>query len=277
MKGLKENALKCLHNGGSPGFGYDVDEAQHIVVNPEEAKLVVMIYSMYLSGYSCRNIADTLNADGEHTKTGKPFTKNYVFRIIKNEKYTGVYVYNRAEGRGYDHKQNTYRSKPPEEIIRIDDGIPAIISKEIWQAAQDRRSSIMLRNTKTMYLLSGKIRCGECGSMMSGFIRKRSNAELFHAYTCKSLKSECNNLKEIDKDSLERYIIKLVRENCRIDERFDRVAQDSPEFRLMLQSHIHSVTVYRRFVLVRLYVDDDVSLFRHGRKEFRTPTQRCFK
>ena len=25
MKGMKENALQCLHNGGSPGLGYDAD------------------------------------------------------------------------------------------------------------------------------------------------------------------------------------------------------------------------------------------------------------
>lgn len=64
MKGMKENALQCLHNGGTPGLGYDVDETQHIVINEEEAKIVAMIYSMYLSGYSCKVIAETLNEDG---------------------------------------------------------------------------------------------------------------------------------------------------------------------------------------------------------------------
>ena len=32
MKGLRENAYKCLHNGGLPPLGYDVDpdnEAVH--------------------------------------------------------------------------------------------------------------------------------------------------------------------------------------------------------------------------------------------------------
>ena len=29
MKGMRENALQCLHNGGTPGLGYDVDETQH--------------------------------------------------------------------------------------------------------------------------------------------------------------------------------------------------------------------------------------------------------
>lgn len=136
MKGLKENALQCLHNGGSPGLGYDVDDTKHIVLNEEEAKIVVMIYSMYLSGYSCKDIAEQLNSEGYLTKAGNQFACCSIYEIIKNEKYTGVYIFNRAESKGYDHKRNSHKSKPPEEIIRIEGGIPAIISKEVWEAAQ---------------------------------------------------------------------------------------------------------------------------------------------
>ena len=53
--------------------------------------------------------------------------------------------------------------------------------------------------------------------------------------------------------------------------------QGSPPFRTALQTYIHSITVYKRFVLIRLFVGDEVKLFRRGRKAFRTPTQRAFK
>ena len=53
--------------------------------------------------------------------------------------------------------------------------------------------------------------------------------------------------------------------------------QGSPPFRTALQTYIHSITVYKRFVLIRLFVGDEVMLFRRGRKAFRTPTQRAFK
>ena len=139
MKGLRENALQCLHNGGSPGLGYDVDDTQHIVLNEDEAKIVVRIYSLYLSGYSRNSIANALNAEGHKSKKGNPFTKETVYGILTNEKYTGVYIFNRAESKGYDHKRNTHRSKPPEEIIRIEGGIPAIISRDVWEAVQNKR------------------------------------------------------------------------------------------------------------------------------------------
>lgn len=279
MKGLKENALQCLHNGGSPGLGYNVDDTQHIVLNEEEAKVVIMIYGMYLSGYSCKNIAELLNQDGYITKAGNQFTKNSIYEIITNEKYTGVYIYNRTESKGFDHKRNSHRNKPPEEIIRVEGGIPAIISKEVWEAAQNKRrdKGRKLKNTRTVYLLSGKLFCGECGSALGGSIRYRNNAEPFYKYVCHTKKKDCSNPKEIDKVSLENYVISLVNEHCHVDEDFINILHDSPPFRCELQKYIHSIVVYKKTVFFKLYVGGDIKTFRHCRKDFRTPKQRCFR
>ena len=278
MKGMKENAYKALHNGGCPGLGYNVDETKHLVINEEEAKIVAMIFGMYIAGYSCKSIADTLNEDGYCTKAGNPFTKCAVITILRNEKYTGVYIYNKREAKSYDHKR-PYRDKPAEEIIRIEGGIPAIISRDIWEAAQNRRmnKSGRLVITKAMHLLSGKIRCGICGAAMQGTIRHRKGKEPFGNYVCRTKPAECDNFKEIDSDSLERCIIDLVHAHCNASEMLQNAPQGSPPFRTALQSCIHSITVYKQFVLIRLFVGDEVKLFRRGRKAFRTPTQRAFK
>lgn len=279
MKGMRENALQCLHNGGTPGLGYDVDETQHIVINEEEAKIVAMIYSMYLSGYSCKVIAETLNEEGYITKAGNPFQTASVYTILINEKYTGVYIFNRAESKGYDHKRNTHRSKPPEEIIRIEGGIPAIINKEVWEAAQNKRmrKSGKLKTSEPMYLLSGKIFCGVCGSKMYGSIRYRCSAEPYYKYACHTKKAFCSNPKEIEKASLENYVVSLIQKHCGLDEAFFEMPHDAPPFRYRLQDYIHSVTVCPKTVTVKIYVDGEVRTFRHGRKIFKTPKQRCFK
>ena len=279
MKSLKENARKCLHNGGSPGLGYDVDETQHIVLNKGEAKIVVMIFSMYLSGYSCKDIAKQLNEEGYLTKAGNPFTQYSIYTIIRNEKYTGVYIYNRAEAKGYDHKRNSHKSKPPEEIIRIEGGIPAIISKEVWETAQKKRmdKSRRLKNSKTIYLLSGKLFCGECGSKMYGSIRYRYSADPFYMYACHTKKINCSNPKEIDKNSLEEYVISLIRKHCGINDDFLDTPHNTAPFRYKLQDYIHSITVHKKTVTVKLYVEGEVRTFRHERKTFKTPAQKCFK
>ena len=53
--------------------------------------------------------------------------------------------------------------------------------------------------------------------------------------------------------------------------------QGSPPFRTALQTYIHSITVYKRRVDIRLFVNGEIRLFRRKRKAFRTPTQRAFK
>lgn len=279
MKGMKENALQCLHNGGTPGLGYDVDETQHIVINEEEAKVVAMIYSMYLSGYSCKVIAETLNEEGYITKAGNPFQIASIYTILINEKYTGVYIFNRAEAKGYDHKRNTHRSKPPEEIIRIEGGIPAIISKEVWEAVQKKRmrKSGKLKTSEPMYLLSGKIFCGVCGSKMYGSIRYRCSAESYYKYACHTKKAFCSNPKEIEKASIENYVVSLIQKHCGLDEAFLEMPHDAPPFRYRLQDYIHSVIVNKKTVTVKIIIEGEVMTFRHGRKAFKTPKQRCFK
>lgn len=276
MKGMKENALQCLHNGGSPGLGYDVDDTQHIVINEAEAKIVVMIYSMYLIGYSCKAIAKVLNEEGYTTKAGKAFKAASIYGILLNEKYTGVYIFNRAEAKGYDHKRNSHRSKPPEEIIRVEGGIHAIISKEVWEAVQEKRKtkSRKLKNAEKIYLLSSKVFCGVCDQQMNGSIRYRSNdAPPFNVYVCHTLKNSCSNAKEIDKMSLESYIISLVQKYCNVDNDFDNYSHNSLPFREYLQRYIHSIIVYKNRVIVKLVIDGRIKSFRKGRKMFKTPTQ----
>ena len=283
MKGMKENAYQCLHNGGSPGLGYDVDETQHIVLNEEEAKIVVMIYSLYLCGYSPKNIAEILNAEGYITKANNPFKACTIYGILQNEKYTGVYIFNRSEAKGYDHKRNSHRTKPPEEIIRVEGGIPAIISKEIWQSAQERmhQKNGCLKNRKMIYLLSGKIFCGECGKRLYGSQRLRKNHESFYTYACHTHKQDCANPKEIHKDSLEGYIIKLIQKHCLTSDEqqqeFENMERLTPRFRHLVQTYIWDVIVYKDKVVVHLLVNGKVKTYNHARAAFRTPTQRCFK
>ncbi len=41
-------------------LGYDKDENRMLVINEDEAKIVRLIFYMYLYGYTCQEIADTL-------------------------------------------------------------------------------------------------------------------------------------------------------------------------------------------------------------------------
>ncbi|MGN0612391.1 MAG: recombinase family protein [Porcipelethomonas sp.] len=213
MKGLKENAFNCKHTGGYAPLGYDIGEDKRLVINEHEAEAVRIIYDMYINGFGYHDIADYLNANGYRTKKGKPFgySSTAYFDILRNEKYTGTYVYNRAASKDYNHKRNNNRNKPDEEIIRIPGGCPAIITKETFQKAVQRRSNRIIgkkTSSKCFYLCSGIVFCGECGRKMTGNIRRNKNT--FTTYNCHSRKNECSNYKDIDRTKLEAVTLELL-------------------------------------------------------------------
>ena len=147
-KGKRENALKCRHVGGIPPLGYEVDaKSKKLVVNEREAQAVRMIFAMYNDGFSYTGILKELNSCGYQIKRDGKFGKNSPYEILKNEKCIGVYTYNKSAAKGIDGKYNRHSCKGDSEIIRIENGIPAIIDKAILGAGKDEMDAASFRRT----------------------------------------------------------------------------------------------------------------------------------
>lgn len=216
MKGMKENALQGKHTGGLPPLGYDVDPVtKQLVINPEEAEAVRLIYYMYAIGEGYGSIVRELNARGYKTKCGDDFKKNSLLWILRNKKYNGIYTYNKSSAKAPDGTRNSHKHKPEEEIISIPGGCPKIIDDETFQAVQRRHSGPNnlaggRNKAKHNYLLSGKVRCKECGKSMYGTARYDGrNKNLHITYSCPSKSYSCSN-KDINRDYLERYVVELM-------------------------------------------------------------------
>ena len=142
MKGLKENAYNCVHTGGKPPIGYDVDrDTKKLVINDYEAQSVKLIFQRFLEGRGYGEIIDELNVLGYKTKQGGYFTKNSLHSLLKNEKYTGNMVYNRSASKDVDGKRNGHKWKPESDWIRIEDAFPAIVSKDDFELVQQKMST----------------------------------------------------------------------------------------------------------------------------------------
>jgi len=219
MKGLKENAYQCKHTGGFPALGYDVDPVtKKYVINEAEAKIVKIIFEKYSNDVGYRQILEYLNALGYKTKFGKPFAKNSLNNILKNVKYIGTYIYNRKVEKDVTGKRSP-KLKPREEWIVIEDGVPAIIDKDMFNAVQlkmvQNLESGGRHKAKEIYLLSGLIFCGECNSPLYGNSRMCGrNKSRYVTYRCANRDNHqgCTN-KELRKEYIENFTLDSLYNN----------------------------------------------------------------
>lgn len=205
-------ARQCKHLGGAPPYGYAVVDGKY-QIDEEKAVAVRAAFNMFLERRGYAEILAYLNDNGYRTSRGGKFGKNGLYDMLGNEKYSGTYIYNRRAAASRDGKRNNSKNKDESEIIRIPNGIPAIIDMRTWRAAKalreaNRTSPGAYRGVNMVYLLSGVTFCGVCGKRMHGdCVGKNRNGTLQHSYVCHG---KC--VKSIRKERLESYVIQLIKE-----------------------------------------------------------------
>lgn len=87
-------------------LGYDHDENGELVINEEEALTVRLIFFMYLYGYTCQQIAETLTKLKRQTKKGNTtWSGSTVGNLLRNERYCGDVLTRKTYTPNYlDHK-----------------------------------------------------------------------------------------------------------------------------------------------------------------------------
>jgi site-specific DNA recombinase len=173
---------KVLGNYGL--YGYDFDhEKKTYIINEEQAEIVRSIFNYFTEQRPFKGIngiANYLTSIGIPTAKGnKVWHRQVVRQILLNISYTGKHPHNKYDAEGdYVRKQSGQKSqqsiRPEEEWIYVD--IPALITKEQFNLAQELLSQSRRRFAKeslNQYLLSGLIRCSDCGNTMVG--RQQNN------------------------------------------------------------------------------------------------------
>ena len=192
VRGMRESALQCKSVGGTVPFGYKIVDKKY-VIDEEAAKVVRYIFEAYASGKRKCEIADELNAKGFRNSKGECFKMQSLSKMFTNRKYIGVYKYG--------------------DIV-IENGFPAIISKELFEkcanrAVKNKRTSGHA-NARVTYHLAGKAYCGHCGAPLTGDAGTgRSN--VYYYYSCSGKKrhlegSENCPKKRESKEILEAYV-----------------------------------------------------------------------
>ena len=195
-----------------------------LVINEHEAEAVRMMFELYASGKGYRTICKELNGKGFRTRRGNIFKHTTIYDMLRNEKYRGVYVFNRCSNHSNNHENNDEK-----DIIRIEGGVPAIIDNELWLKASKRTKKRTggMNKAKRTYLLSGIIECGECGSAMVGHSAHNQRGFTYISYRCNSKRVDKTcTLPGISKLIIEEIVINELKENVFSKEAMERLANE---------------------------------------------------
>jgi site-specific DNA recombinase len=229
MKGLKENARKAKYTGGTLPLGYDADEDKNYVINEEEAKIVKKIFYDYLDGSSIKKIAEDLNLKNYKTKLGNKFSIYSVSNILKNEKYKGVYTFNKIKKVKYPGGSKKVKNDK-DEIIRIENAIPKIVPESVFDNIEKKSKKNQTipgsYNAHEPYLLTGIIFCGKCGERMNGTRKKGGSkrTKYYSYYQCSGRRRfRTCDMPSVNKEDLEEAIISYMENTLFTDEYIDEI------------------------------------------------------
>lgn len=137
-------------------LGYRKEKDGRIEIDEEEAEVIRMIYRRYLAGYSTYRMALDFN---EEQIMGTPWNDMRILKILRNERYMGDCLLQKSFVSDSGKQTNNEGQMTQ---YYIEDHHPAIISREDWEATQQRLDE----HKKKRYPLSSMLHCAYCGATL---------------------------------------------------------------------------------------------------------------
>ena len=170
-------------------LGLDKDEKTgKIVVNPEQAETVKLIFSMFLEGMTPHSIAAELTKRGIKTPRSKDvWNQQTVRRMLSNEKYKGDALLQKEFTVDFlQKKMKKNEGEVPQYYV--EGNHEAIISPQVFdlvQAEMERRKQGGTRYSG-ISIFSNKIKCAECGSWYGSKVWHSTDRYRKIIYRCNS-------------------------------------------------------------------------------------------
>ena len=202
VRGMTENALKGIYNGGTIPFGYMIDETRHYQPDPLLAPYVEQTFQKYADGATMTDLRDWLKAHNIKNSMGGEMSYNTIQRMLSNRRYIG-------ELRLRDVVQPN--------------AIPALVSEELFNKVQKKlaknKKAPARHKAEEIYLLTTKLYCGKCGALMFGESGVSHTGKMYTYYKCAAAKKKktCDK-KAVRKQWLEDLVVnetmKLVEDDA---------------------------------------------------------------
>lgn len=159
-----------------------------MVIVPEEAEVVRSIFADCLAGIGTYRIAKRLNEENIPTKKNGKWHGGTVNGILANEKYIGDALFQKSYT---DENFNRHINYGEVDQFYCKNHHEAIISSEnfdrtqavLAQRAAEKGNGTNTSRYQNRYALSGKIRCGECGTTFKRRSHYKPSGD-YIAWTC---------------------------------------------------------------------------------------------
>lgn len=206
-RGMRESAIKTQSLGGHIPLGYKI-ENKKFVIDESKAAIVREAFERYANGETMADLIRSFNQRGLKSSKGSPFSANTFHTMLKNERYVGIYKY---------------------KDMRIPGGMPRIIDDDTFERVKSRmalnKKMPARSRAEEPFLLTGKLFCGTCGSLMCGDSGTSKNHTKHYYYSCSERKQHHNcTKKSIRKEIIEEIVFKNAM-NMMSDENIEQLAE----------------------------------------------------
>lgn len=170
-------------------YGYDkarIDDGKKklstLAINEEQADIVRMIFDAYVNeNVGTQTIANRLNALNIKSPRGLKWTPDSIRTVIENIHYTGKVRWNTRKGKIIVDNGEFRKTRPKntdDDLILVEGKHEAIISDELFQAAQEKRKRThrTCANKELKNPFASMLFCS-CGRAMSYRLRKYPSGE----------------------------------------------------------------------------------------------------
>ena len=242
LEDVSENIRKTLQSkkrrgeftGSFAPYGYLIDPTNknHLIIDEHTAPIVRDIFDWYLQGWGYRKIVIELNNCGipnptlyKQQKDSKYvnqcaarsysqglWTNTSVYRLIRNETYTGTLVQGKTQNISYKNKKRKFL--PEKDWIKVPDCHEPIISRKTWNRTVEKigERTRACRTTQELWVLSGKVKCSLCGSpmMRNLYYTDRKRTKKGYNLVCKTYRNgamNCSNTSIMHGLKLEELIV----------------------------------------------------------------------
>ena len=231
MEGRIQKAREGKWNGGFAPYGYRINNGI-LEICEDEAEAIRMIFDCYVNTDLGANGVSKYLANHDIKKiqrqNGKApyFNAMLIREILRNPVYCGKIAYGRRKNEKVHGTRNEYRIVESNDYLVVDGLHEAIVSEEIWQAAQTKLAaqahkyeSVNAPKDTHIHLLSAIVKCPICGAGMYGnksSKRKHDGTKYkaFYYYGCKHRNMErgykCDYKKQVPEELLDNAVAEII-------------------------------------------------------------------